>query len=507
MTDPEQSPDSFLWGVATSAYQSEGGYNGPGQPQTNWAVAERNGDVAPSGKAAEFWTRYPEDFRRAQQLGLSAFRLGLEWSRIQPTTRTSISAEPPPFDFDALGHYAAMIAEACRCGLQPVVTLHHFVHPAWLGPDPWLSNRTADLFKDYVVTAVEWINRRLVEHYQTSAIRYFITINEPNMLVLNTYAGTQFPSEAGPGMANVARAYSEIFRNHVIAYNAIHDLYQDHGWGRPLITTNNYCSDLYWSDKVWLDLLDLRRRGIARSDVHRYICEQANEFERTFKTAKLPLRRDLPYYFGMLVKRITNWLGRRYFTAERIEPLLDAIYGSSRDQLFDFVGLDYYDPFSAHVFRLPVWWDHEFKNRSFRAWLMNSVTSKWWDWRVLPAGLHFFCELYYREYQVPVLIAENGMGQRRRRGQREERRRDRMSRSDFLRLHVDEVNRIRKEGVPLIGYLHWSLFDNYEWGTYTPRFGLFTIDYEDGTDRIAVNEYGDNPSETYARLIAESPKG
>jgi len=35
----------FLWGVATSPYQSEGGYNGPGQPQTNWASAEARNDV------------------------------------------------------------------------------------------------------------------------------------------------------------------------------------------------------------------------------------------------------------------------------------------------------------------------------------------------------------------------------------------------------------------------------------------------------------------------------
>ena len=57
--------DEFLWGVATSAYQSEGGFNGAGQPQTNWAAAERRNDVVPVGLAADFWNRYligkPED--------------------------------------------------------------------------------------------------------------------------------------------------------------------------------------------------------------------------------------------------------------------------------------------------------------------------------------------------------------------------------------------------------------------------------------------------------------
>ena len=495
----------FLWGVATSAYQSEGGYNGPGEPQTNWAVAERSGDVSPSGKAAEFWTRYREDFDRARQLGLNTIRLGIEWSRVQPTTTSEPLPAAPPFDFAALDHYAEMLAEAARQGLEPVVTLHHFVHPAWLGPDPWLSDGTAELFKTYCLTSIDYVNQRLIE-WESRPIRFFITINEPNMLVLNTYAGSQFPSKAGPGVSRVWQAYCQLLRTHVIAYNALHDLYARRGWERPWITINNYCSDLYWSDKLWLDLLALRKKGVPRSEVHHYVCAGAAKFECAFRNARLPLHKDLPYYFGDLVKRVSNWWGRGYFDPENIASLLDAVYGSSREQLFDYIGLDYYDPFAAHVFRLPVWWDHEFRNKSLRAWVMNSVTAKWWDWRVLPRGLHFFCDLYWREYQLPLVIAENGMAQRRRRGESGQNRRDRISRSEFLRLHVDEVNRIRKEGVPLIGYLHWSLFDNYEWGTYTPRFGLFSIDYERGTDRIAVNEYGDEPSKTYAELIAQARK-
>src|SRR3954471_15058481 len=115
------SSEPFLWGVATSAYQSEGGYNGPGQPQTNWAAAERRGDVAVTGAAADFWTRYEEDFARCRELGLSAFRLGIEWSRVQPAAGA--------FDDVALDHYATILASCRAHGLEPVVTLHHFVHP------------------------------------------------------------------------------------------------------------------------------------------------------------------------------------------------------------------------------------------------------------------------------------------------------------------------------------------------------------------------------------------
>jgi beta-glucosidase/6-phospho-beta-glucosidase/beta-galactosidase len=137
--------EEFMWGVATSAYQSEGGYNGAGQPQTNWAAAERRNDVVPVGLAADFWNRYLEDFDRAEKMGLNAFRLGIEWSRVQPTY-VDRPGPAPAFDETALDRYAEILAECRRHGMEPIVTLHHFVHPAWLGSDPWLEPGMAEHF-------------------------------------------------------------------------------------------------------------------------------------------------------------------------------------------------------------------------------------------------------------------------------------------------------------------------------------------------------------------------
>ncbi|RYD78061.1 MAG: glycoside hydrolase family 1 protein, partial [Verrucomicrobiaceae bacterium] len=412
----------FLWGVATSAYQSEGGYNGPGQPRTNWAAVEESGDVAVTGKAADFWNRYEEDFARCRALGLNAFRLGIEWSRVQPTPgkldarRSSAELSPAAaalnseidiqaargFDRKALDHYVAILTSCQEHGLEPVVTLQHFVHPSWLGPDAWLSPETPALFAAYVREVVSYISPRLPR-----PLRWFITINEPNMLVLNTYLGRQFPAKAGSGLTSMTSAYNGLLTAHILAYNVIHDLYEKSGWPAPQVALNNYCSDLYWSDKLLLDLLCARERGVTQEGVGEYIGQCVRVFEEAFERARIPLHKDPSYYFGALVKRLSDWIGARHFRAERFAPLLNALYASPRERVLDFIGLDYYDPFAAHAFRLPVFWDHEFKNKSFRSWVLSTVTSKWWDWRVLPRGLHFFCQHYAEDFNRPVLIAEN----------------------------------------------------------------------------------------------------
>ena len=180
-------------------------------------------------------------------------------------------------------------------------------------------------------------------------------------------------------------------------------------WGELAVTFNNYCSDLYWLDKFYLDLMAAAERGIPRAEVEDYICKCRRRFDDAFREADIPLKRDFPSMVGMLVKRMSNALGGSFSAQLGLRRCWMPIYGSPRSRLLDLIGLDYYDPFAAHIFRLPVWWDHESRSRSFHDWIMNSVTAKWWDWSVLPSGLRFFCKLYSEDFNRPILIAENGM--------------------------------------------------------------------------------------------------
>ncbi|QNA87040.1 glycoside hydrolase family 1 protein [Sphingomonas sp. So64.6b] len=66
----------------------------------------------------------------------------------------------------------------------------------------------------------------------------------------------------------------------------------------------------------------------------------------------------------------------------------------------------------------------------------------------------------------PILITENGIETD-----------DDTERARFIPAAVAAVDAARRDGVPVIGYIHWSLLDNFEWfGGYRPKFGLVAVD-------------------------------
>jgi beta-glucosidase len=70
---------------------------------------------------------------------------------------------------------------------------------------------------------------------------------------------------------------------------------------------------------------------------------------------------------------------------------------------------------------------------------------------------------------VPVLVAENGFADAH----------DRL-RPRALVDHLTHMHRAIQAGVPVVGYLHWSLMDNFEWADgYRGRFGLYQVDFAD----------------------------
>jgi beta-glucosidase len=115
--EPVRFAPGFAWGVASSAFQAEGG-----EVSNDWVDAARAGRVPPN-PGNGFWERAEEDMRLAAALGHRHYRLSVEWSRVEP--------DAGRFDEAALDRYRAICDAAGEAGVTPWVNFFHFTHPRW----------------------------------------------------------------------------------------------------------------------------------------------------------------------------------------------------------------------------------------------------------------------------------------------------------------------------------------------------------------------------------------
>jgi beta-glucosidase len=185
-------PPDFAFGVATAAYQVEG------HNENDWSAWERTQQLRhTAGRAVDHWNRYREDYRLARDVGASAFRISLEWSRIEP--------ERGRFDEGALESYRTRLLAMRAAGLRPVVTLHHFTHPSWFHQQtPWHTPESVAAFRAYARACGPLLR-------ELDAL--VVSFNEPVVLILGGYVkglippGLKEPQLALPAMGNIARAH------------------------------------------------------------------------------------------------------------------------------------------------------------------------------------------------------------------------------------------------------------------------------------------------------------
>ena len=353
-------PDGFLWGVATSGFQVEGG-----DTSSQWAKWVADGRTREKiYKATDFIHRYPEDVGNAAALGVKAFRISIEWARLEP--------QPGIIDRGIVAYYDRLIETIYSHGMEPVVTLLHFSYPQWLeAAGGWESPLAVARYLKHVA--------RVVTRYKDK-VRYWITFNEPNLWVP---AGWLFGIEP-PGKQSLEatiKVAGNVIAAHRGAYDLIHRLDSD-----AEVSATVFC----------LEFADLP-----------------------------PL------------------LQRSSFDADWFCPAIS--------DTVDFVSLDYYYRFHS---------------------LREIITSigRPWLYPIDPEGLYDVIVEYDLRYGLPILITENGMAT-----YNTFPRRDGWTRPEHLRAHVKALQQASEEGANVIGYLYWSITDNYEWGEYDSRFGLYSV--------------------------------
>lgn len=115
----------------------------------------------------------------------------------------------------------------------------------------------------------------------------------------------------------------------------------------------------------------------------------------------------------------------------------------------------------------------DYVKASFRwgAWGPFELTQlgKWQNdmgWDLEPAALEQLLRRVFDRFKKPIIITENGLADR-----------DDINRAEFISKTAMAIHAAISHGVPVRGYFHWSLLDNFEWSEgYWPRFGFVHID-------------------------------
>jgi beta-glucosidase len=185
-------PDGFLWGTATSPTQVEG-----------HVVNEWTDYLAADGghcrMACNHYHRYEEDVDWMAQLGVNAYRMGIEWSRLQ-------AAPFAPLDQKELARYVHLLDCLKAAGITPMIVLHHFSNPPWVtAAGGWLNPATIPAFVDYVTKLVAALKDR---------VYLWNTFNEPDTYASLTYLIGGFP----PFHKWQFRSYRKVIRHLAAAH-------------------------------------------------------------------------------------------------------------------------------------------------------------------------------------------------------------------------------------------------------------------------------------------------
>ncbi|CAM9555471.1 unnamed protein product [Discosporangium mesarthrocarpum] len=183
---------SFAWGVATSAYQIEGGAREGGRSPSIWDVfCKQPGRVkgGDSGDVAiDFYHRFREDIKLVQALGIKHFRMSISWSRVLPEgTASNPNATGVAF-------YKEVFTALRDAGISPWVTLFHWDLPQALEErGGFLNSDVALWFKDYADFCFQEFGGQVDK---------WITFNEPQCFAWSGYGvGVHAPGRGGCGQS------------------------------------------------------------------------------------------------------------------------------------------------------------------------------------------------------------------------------------------------------------------------------------------------------------------
>jgi beta-glucosidase len=428
-------PKDFVWGVAASAYQIEGGWNEDGKGVSIWdtfshtpgkIVNHENGDVA-----IDHYHRYKDDVALMAKLGLQHYRFSTAWTRILPGGTGQVNPK-------GLAFYDRLIDTLLKNKIEPYLCLFHYDLPQALQDQGgWPNRDTAYAFAEYA---------RVVTKHFGDRVNVIMTHNEPTVTAFAGY----FFGEHAPGTKDLGAAM-----------RSIHHILLSHGLAAEAIRAE---AKRPVKVGITLNLSPVYPATDSKKDA-----EAADRMDAIMNRIVLDplLKGTTPLEEYKIIKP---------FIGNLIQP-----GDMEKICTLDLLGVNYYSrAVMKHSSLIPI------VNLGQVHPEGNEYSGMW---EIFPEGLYALLTRIQKDYapQCEMMVTENGIpvpdGFDFDGRIRDERR------ICYLKNHIYQVHRAIQDGVPVKGYFHWSFMDNFEWALgYGQRFGLVYVDY--ATQKRTVKDSG-----------------
>jgi len=437
-------PKNFIWGVATSAYQIEAAWKEDGRGPSIWdtfshtpgkVTHNENGDIA-----ADHYHRWKEDFALLSEMGIKAYRFSTAWPRILPDGTGKVNKK-------GLDFYDRIVDELLKRKIEPYVCLFHWDLPQALqDKGGWPNRDTTGHFAEYARVVADRLGDR---------VNVWFTHNEPWVAA---FVG-HFLGDHAPGKKDIGAAVK-----------SLHHILLSHGLAADAIR-----AEVKHPVKIGITLNLNPVHPATDSKKDKEATERVDMFMNRIVLDPL-LKGTSPIQESSIAKLLTGKLIQDG-DLKKIHQL-------------DILGVNYY---SRAVMK------HDPKFPVVNVAQVHPEGNEYSGmWEIYPEGMYKIlkqvwnyqptCELMVTENGVPVPDGVDFDGR-----VRDERR------IRYLQNHIAQVHRAIEDGIPVMGYFHWSLMDNFEWALgYGPRFGLVYVDWK--TQKRIVKDSG----RWFARVIAEN---
>ncbi|MBQ6314964.1 MAG: beta-glucosidase [Mogibacterium sp.] len=415
-------PKDFLWGAASAAYQIEGAYNEDGKGLSIWdALSDGHVMHGDSGKVAcDHYHRYKEDVALMKELGLKAYRFSVSWPRVIP--------EQGVVNEKGLQFYKDLVKELTEAGIRPLCTLYHWDLPMWAyEKGGWYWEGISDQFAEYTKVVVEALSDKVAD---------WMTFNEPTSFIGAGYIdGVHAPFECiTKGSEDEFMKISQLTRNILLSHGKAVTVIRENAALAPHIGVATDSTLFMPDSESDADIQSAREKTFADDvEVH---------------------------YLNWWLDPIIRGTCHPSLKAVMREGDIEIIH-----QPLDFIGWNCY--LSSNFNDGP-------DGKPYRP--CTGIARTAMGWPVTPDALYWGVRFIYDRYQLPVMITENGIAivdflmddgcvhdpQR----------------IQFLKWYLRGLRRAADEGYPVLGYMLWSIFDNFEWALgYEKRFGIIYLDY------------------------------